>query len=134
MDYITGHKLTRLRVGPLSIAFHLGLDRQLGLQCGDGIAGLVFFPESDHGVCQEQKEDNSKVRPMPGYCRKDHGRFDHPRDRSPKIGKEFEERIRPFFFDLVRTILGQPFLSLSLTKAVRRRLQFILHFRHGKGF
>ena len=133
-DDVARHQLTRRRGDPLPITFHPGLDRQLGLQRGDGVARLVFFPESDHGVGQKQKEDDGKVRPMPGYRRKDHGHFDHPRDGTPKIGEEFQERIGFLFFNLVRPILGQPFLRLGLTEAVRRRPQFFLQFRHGKGF
>jgi hypothetical protein len=128
-DDVARHQLTRLRGGPLPIPFHPGLDRQLGLQRSDGVARLVFFPESDHGVGNKQKEDDGKVRPMPGYRRKDHGRFNHPRDGTPKIGEEFQERIGLLFFNLVRPILGQPFLRLGLTEAVRRRPQFFLHFR-----
>ena len=49
-DDVARHQLPRRRGGPLPITFHLGLDRQLGLRRGDGVARLVFFPESDHGV------------------------------------------------------------------------------------
>ena len=114
-----GNKLTRRRGGPLSIPFHPGFDRQLGLQGRDGVAGLVFFPESNHGVGHKQKEDDEKIRPMPGDRRKDHSRFDHPRDGTPKISEEFQKRIGFLFFDLIRPILGQPFLRLGLTEAVR---------------
>ena len=51
------------------IPFHPGLDRQLGLQGGDGVARLVFFPESDHGVGHEQKENDEEVGPVPGERR-----------------------------------------------------------------
>ena len=34
----------------IAVAFHAGLDRQLGFQCGDGIACLAFFPEPDYAV------------------------------------------------------------------------------------
>jgi len=88
-DDVARHQLTRLRGGPLPITLCPRLDRELGLQGGDGIARLVFLPESDHGVGHKQKEDDAKVRPMPGYRGKDHGRFDHPRDGAPKIGEEF---------------------------------------------
>jgi hypothetical protein len=131
---VARHKLACLRGVPLPIASDAGLDRQLGLQRSDGVARLVFFPESDHGVGQKQKEDDGKVRPMPSYRRKDHGRFDHPRDGTPKIGEEFQERIRFLLFNIVRSILGQPFLRLGLTEAVRRLAQFFLQFRQGQGF
>jgi hypothetical protein len=133
-DDVTRHQLARRRVDPLPVTFHPGLDRQLGLKGFDGVARLVFFPESDHAVGNKQKEDDGKIRPMPGYRRKDHGRFDHPRDRTPKIGEEFQEQVGLLFFNLVRPVLGQPFLCLGLTEAVRRRPQFFLHFRHGQGF
>jgi hypothetical protein len=37
-----------------------------------------------------------------------------------KKDKEFQEWIRLFSFNLVRPILGQPFLRLGFTEAVRR--------------
>ena len=54
-DDVARHQLTRRRGDPLPIPFHPGLDRQLGLQGVDGVARLVFFPESDHGVGKEAK-------------------------------------------------------------------------------
>jgi hypothetical protein len=64
-DDVARHQFRGIRVGPLPIAFHLGLDRQFGLQSGDGVARLVFFPESHHGVGNKQKEDDEKVQPVP---------------------------------------------------------------------
>jgi hypothetical protein len=64
-DDVARHQLTRRRVGPLPITFDLGLDRQLGLQGGDGVARLMFFPESDHGVGKKQKRMMKKS----GQCR-----------------------------------------------------------------
>ena len=133
-DDVTRHQLTRRRGDPLPVAFHLCLDRQPGLQRGDGVARLVFFPESDHGIGHKQKQNDAKVRPMPVDRREDHGRFDHPRDRPPEIAEEFQERIGLLFFDLVRPVVGQPFLRLGLTEAVRRRSQLFLQFRQGQGF
>ncbi len=75
-----------------------------------------------------------EIRPVPGYRRQDHRHFDHPRDGTPKIGEEFQERIGFLFFNLVRPILGQPFLRLGLSEAVRRRAQFFLHLRQRQGF
>ena len=76
---------------------------------------LTFFPESDHGVGNKQKEDDKKIRPVPDHARENHRHFDHPRNGTPKIGEEFQERIGFLFFNLVRPILGQPFLRLGLT-------------------
>ena len=84
-DDVARHEFTRRRGNPLPVTFHPGLDRQRGLQGSDGVAGLVFFPESDHGVGKKQKQDDAKVRPMPGHRRQDHRSFDHPRDGTPKI-------------------------------------------------
>ena len=60
--------------------------------------------------------------------------FDHPRNRAPKITEEFQERIFFLFLNLVRSILGQPFLRLGLTETIWRRPQLFLQFRHGKIF
>ena len=133
-DDVAWHQLARRRSDPLAIPFDAGVDGQPGLQGGDGVARLAFFPESDHGVGDKQKEDDEKIRPVPDHARQNHRHFDHPRDGTPKIGQEFEERIGLFFFNLVRPVLGQPFLRLSLTEAIRRRPQLCLQFRHGKGF
>ena len=132
--YVAGHQFRCLRVDPLSITFHFRLDRKSGPEGGDGIARLVFFPESDHGVGNKQKEDDSKIEPVSDRCRKDHGRFDHPRDGTPKIAEEFQELIGLLLRNFVRTILSQPLLRLGLTEAVWRRPQFFLHLRHGQGF
>ena len=105
-----------------------------GLQRGNGVARLVFFPESDHGIGHKQQENDAKVRPMPGNRRKDHGRFDHPWDGTPEIAEEFQERTGFLFFNLVRPVLDQPLFRLGLTEAIRRRPQFFLHFRQGQGF
>jgi hypothetical protein len=86
----------------------------------DGVAGLVFFPESDHGVGKKQKQDDEKIRPVPDHARQNHRPFDHPRDGTPKIGEESQIRIGFLFFNLVRPILGQSFLRLGLTETIRR--------------
>jgi beta-1,2-mannobiose phosphorylase / 1,2-beta-oligomannan phosphorylase len=49
-------------------------------------------------------------------------------------GPANQERIGFLFFNLVRPVLGQPFLRLGLGEAVRRRLQFFLHLRHRQRF
>ena len=62
---ITWHQFGCIRVSPLPITLHRGLNRQLGLQSLDGVARLMLFPESDHGVGNKQKEDDEKIRPVP---------------------------------------------------------------------
>ena len=42
-------------------------------------------------LARSRTQDDAEVRPMPGYRRQDHRRFDHPRDRTPEIGEEFQE-------------------------------------------
>ena len=133
-DDVARHQLTRRRVDPLPIAFHPGLDRQLGLQGSDGVARLAFFPESDDGVGKKQKQDDAKIRPMPDDRRQNHRHFDHPRDGTPKIGEEFQEAIGFLFFNLVRPILGQPFLRLGLSEAIRRRPNFFSTSGRGRDF
>ena len=120
-DDVAWHHLARRRGDPLSITLHPGLDRQFGLQGSDGVARLVFFPESDDGVGNQQEEDDEEIRPVPDRTRQNHRYFDHPWDGTPKIAEEFQERVGFPFFDLVRPILGQPFLRLGLSEPVRRR-------------
>ena len=54
---------------------------------------------------------------MPDKRRQNYRRFNHPRDGAPEIGEEFQEGIGLPFFNLVRAVLRQPFLSLGLTEA-----------------
>ena len=130
----TRHQLPRGRRTPLAVTLHPGLDRQRSLERSDSVARLVFLPEPDHSVCQKQNKDDAKVRPMPGHCRQDYRRFDHPRDRTPKIAEEFQELIGLLFCNLIGPILGQPFLRLRSSEAIHRRPQSFLHFRQGQGF
>jgi hypothetical protein len=62
----------------IPIPFDAGLDSQFGLQRGNGVARLAFFPEADHGVGHQQNEDDPKIRPVPDHGRKDHRHLDHP--------------------------------------------------------
>ena len=65
-DRVAGHEFARRWIDPLAVAFHPGLDRERRLQGGDGIARLMFLPESDDGVGEEQNEDDAKIRPVLG--------------------------------------------------------------------
>ncbi len=119
-DDVARYKLGCIRIDPLPIALHRGLDRQFGPECGDGVARLVFFPESDHGIGTKKKEDDKKIQPVPDQPRQNHRRFNHPRDRTPEISKEFQERIGFLFFNLISAVLSKTFLRLGLTEALRR--------------
>jgi len=91
----------------------LALTASFGFQGSDGIAPPGFLPRIDHGVGNQQKKDDEEIRPVPDHARQYHGHFDHPRDGAPEIGEEFQKRIGFLFLDLVRPVLGQPFLRLS---------------------
>ena len=132
-DGVARHEFTRSRVHPLAIAFHPGLDRERRLQGGDGVARLMLFPESDHSIGQKQNEDDAKIRPMPGRRRQDHRRFDHPGDRTPEVGEEFQDLIGLLLLDFVGPILSEPLLRLGLGQAIRRRSQFFLDLRERQG-
>ncbi len=80
----------------------------------------MLLPEADHSVGKKQKQDDAKIRPMPGRRRQDHRRFDHPRDRTPEVGEEFQDRVGLLLLDLIRPILGEPLLRLGLGQASRR--------------
>ena len=70
---------------------------------------------------------------MPRRRRQDHRRFDHPGDRTPKIGQEFEDLVGLLLSDFVRPVLRQPFLRLGFGQAVGRRTQLFLDFRQRQG-
>ncbi len=130
-DDVTRHQLARRRGGPLPVPLHPRLDRELGLEGGDSVAGLVLLPEPDHGVGQQQDEDDREVRPMLGDRRQHDGRFDHPRDGTPEVGEELQEGVVPLLLDLVRPVLSQPLLRLGPGEAVWRRSQLRHQPRHG---
>ena len=133
-DDVARHQFLRRRISPFPVAFDFGFDRQLLPECGDRIARLVFFPESDDCVGQQQKQDDEEIRPVPDHAGQNHRAFDHPRNRAPEIGEEFQERIFFLFRDLVGPILSQPFFRLVLAQAVRRGAQLFLELLHGNRF
>jgi hypothetical protein len=134
-DGVARHQFPRRRGDPFSIAFHPGLNRQPGLQGLNGVALPGVLPRTrPRRWRQAAEEDDEKVGPVPDHARQNHRHFDHPRDGTPEIGEEFQERIGLLLLDLVGAILGQPFLRLGLRETVRRRPQFFLHLRQGQGF
>jgi hypothetical protein len=111
------------------IALDPRLDRQFGLQCVDGVAGLALLPEADRGVCNQQHQDDEEVGPVLHYARQNDGDLDHPGNRAPKIEQEFEKRVGLLLCDLVWSVLDQALRCLRLAQAVRRRSQLLLDGR-----
>ena len=62
---IARHEQARQGIHPLPVAFNGCFDRKLGLQRCDGVTCLMFFPETDYCVGEEQYQNNAEVRPMP---------------------------------------------------------------------
>ena len=63
-DDVARDELSRRGIDPLAVAQHTGLDRELGLQGVDGLAGLVLFPEPDAGVGEQQDQNDDEVGPV----------------------------------------------------------------------
>ena len=128
------HQFARLQAGPLAVALHLGLDGQLGLQGGNGVAGLVLLPEPDHRIGYQEREDDEEIRPMPVDGRKNYRRFDHPGNRSPEVAEKFQEGAGLLYLNFVRPVLEQPLLRLGPAETVGRRRQSLLQLRNRQGF
>ena len=67
--------------------------------------GLVFLPEADHGVEDQQDQDDGQVHPMADQRRKDGGHLDHPGDWPPEIAEEFEQGAFPFLGQRIWAVL-----------------------------
>ena len=111
---IARYQFPRRRGDPFAIPLDAGVDGQIGLQGGDRVARLTLFPEADHGVGHEQHEDDTEIWPVPDHARQNHRHFDHPRDGTPEVGEEFQQRIGLLLLDLVGAVLRQPLGRFSL--------------------
>jgi len=80
----------------------------------DGVAGGELLPEADPGIERQQRQDDPEIRPVPDQGGEDGGDLDHPRDGAPEIAEEFQPWTGFLFYQLVRPVLGQPFLRLGL--------------------
>ena len=89
----------------------------------------MLLPEPDHGVGQEQEQNNEKIRPVPDDPGEDDRDLDHPRNGAPEIAEEFQQRVLLLFNKFIRAVFGQPFFRLGLGEAVRRGFQPLLHLR-----
>ena len=132
-DDVARHKVACRRRAPLAIALHPGRHRQLGLQGVDGLSGRVLLGEADHGVGEQQDEDDEEVRPVLQHAGQDHRDFDHPRDWAPEVGEELEELIGLLLFDLIRPVLGEALLCLGAGETVGGVPETLFHLRKGKG-
>ena len=90
------------------VSFDFGFDGQLLAKRGDGVARLVFLPESDHGVGQKQQEDDEEIGPVPDYSRENYRPFDHPINcgswgRGIRLARRAE---KISFWDVIEAIEG----------------------------
>jgi len=113
-DHIPGHQFPCRRGNPVTVASDPGVDRELGLQRVDRVAGLPFLAVADDTVGQQQQQDDEEVGPVPDRAGQDHRDLDHPRDRAPEVGQELQQRVRLVLGDLVRAVRRQPFRRLDL--------------------
>ena len=128
-DDVARNERARLDIGPSAVPPDPGAGREPRLQCGDRIAGLVLFPETDPGVGEQQHEDDDEIGPMPDDGRKNGRNFDHPRDRSPEIAEELQKRAYRLLGDFIGPVLGQAVLGLGLAQALRMRTRASLRAR-----
>ena len=118
-DDVAWDQFARLRIHPFTVPFYFREDRQPGLQCGNGIAGLVFFPESNQSIGKEQHKDDEKIQPVSDNAGEDHRNFNHPGNGTPEVGKKLQVFVGLFFLELVRSIPRLSFGRLGLSQAIR---------------
>ena len=83
-DDVARHQFPRRRRDPFAVALHPGLDRQPGLQGIDGVAGLAFFPEPDHGIGNKQNQNDEEIGPVPHDARQDRPPLRSSREWGPR--------------------------------------------------
>jgi hypothetical protein len=120
-DEISGHELAGGDGRPLAGSADAGLQCQFSLERGNGVARLVFFPEADDRVDDQQCEYDAEIGPVADNGREDGGRLDHPGNRTPEVVKELEDRVCLVLGQLVVAILLQAALELVLAEAAGQR-------------
>ena len=128
---VAGDQLARGNGSPGSAALDLGRQGERGLERGDGVARLEFFPEADDGVGHEQDQDDGEVRPVADDGGQDHRRLDHPGDRPPEVREELQQQVDLLVGQLVVAVLRPLLLDLGVAEAVRGRRRQIAEFRSG---
>ena len=83
------------------------------------LAGAAFLHEADQGVDAEQHGDDRCLTTLAEQNLKQDGRFQHPGDRPPKLLQKRKQRMVAPLRNLVRPILLQATLRLSLGQAER---------------
>ena len=129
-DHVTGHQLPRRCGDPCAVAHHARVDRQLGFQGLNRVAGLAFLGVADHAVGHQQQQDDKEIRPVPHRARQDDGDLDHPRDRTPEVAEELQQRVGLVFGDLIGPVLGQPLAASAVLSPSGRVAQLRLHLGH----
>jgi hypothetical protein len=87
----------------------------------------VLLGEANRGVGQQQDQDDEEVGPVPEHPGQDHCDLDHPRDGTPEVGQQFEERVGLLLDNLVRAVLGESLGRLGLGQTVGGAVQSLLH-------
>jgi len=91
-NHIVWHQLGGIDLPPLPVAQHPRFQRELALECLQRVRRLVLLPEADRRVEDQQRQDDDEVIPAAGRCRQHGCNLDHPRDRSPEVAEELDQR------------------------------------------
>jgi hypothetical protein len=116
---IAGYEFTGRDLLPCAVTERTGVGRELlFLKKFNGVLGLSLLEKPDYCVGHEEKENDGKILPVRNDCREDCSDLDHPWDRTPEIGQEFEQRIFLLFRDIIETILFPKSMTPSLVSPV----------------
>ena len=128
---VAGHQVPGGEIKPGSAPLDPGLQGQVRLERGDGVAGLVLLPEPHHRVGQEQHEDDHEIRPVPDQPREEGRDLDHPGNRSPEMGEELQEGVPLRFGKLIGADLREELLGLLRAEAMGTGSALGQNGRHG---
>jgi hypothetical protein len=85
--------------------------------------------KADHGVEDEQSQDDEQVGPVAQDARKEGGDHDHDENGAPEIGQEFKEEVRLFLGELVRAVALEPAFGLVAGETLGRGVEAGEDFR-----
>ncbi len=118
-DHIAGNQLPRRCRFPSILAFHARINRQFGFEGFNCVAGLPFLGIADEAVSHQQQQDDKEIRPVPHRAGQYDGDLDHPRNRTPEVAEELQQRVGGVLGDLIRPVLGQTSRRLGCAQSIR---------------